>query len=164
MGISILIVFICFIIAFFGIRDVCFTIIHYLMNKNAYRKRKKGMTFKEWFTLSRFRLEIPRYHIVFYYFTMVLYAIILIGFIIMHATGIISEFKFLRIGLLVFTLLYGLLYSAAFFGIHWGHTWLYKRYKIKFRGVDKKAYMEKRRKYNRVIKKGEDNENNKIPD
>lgn len=140
-----------------AIRGVCNAIIRYLMNKNAYRKRKKGMTFKEWFTYSRFRVEVPKYHIVFMYLSIVLYAIILIGVILVHLSGVISDLDINRLrGYLgIFTIIISFIYSSIFCGIHTAWTRVNRPDKIKYRGINKKEYMERRRQENRKKKKEE---------
>lgn len=157
MVVSILIVIACELCLMNVIRGMCYEITRYLMNKNAYRKRKKGMTFKEWFTYSRFRVEVPKYHIVFMYLSIVLYAFILIGVIIVHLSGVISDIDINRLrGYIgIFTIVIGFIYTAFFGGIHTAWTRVHRPEKIKYRGINKKEYMERRRQENRKKKKEE---------
>ena len=49
------------------VRSFISGLIYYMLNKNAYRKRKKGQTFKEWLLYSRFQVEVPKFIRIFYY-------------------------------------------------------------------------------------------------
>ena len=40
-------------------------LIYYMLNKNAYRKRKKGQTFKEWLLYNRYNMDKIIYYNVF---------------------------------------------------------------------------------------------------
>lgn len=53
-------ILICWVLAFWGIRSELSCISSYQLNKNAYKKRKKGMTFQEWFLYTRYRKELPK--------------------------------------------------------------------------------------------------------
>jgi len=147
------VVFACFLFAFLGIRTICFAIVHYLMNSSAYKKRKKGMTFKERFIMSRFRLEIPRFHIIVYYSTIVIYSFFLIAAILLYyMTEDGSSYKFLK-GIITFTVFGITIYGWIFMGFNWMVKNKPDPDKIKYRGVNKKEYMERRRKFNQDKKK-----------
>lgn len=70
-------IFLLFVITFAYIRGFIFGLKHYQLNKSAYKKRKKGETFKEWFFYSRYKNEIPIWVLILY-FTMILIHIIAI--------------------------------------------------------------------------------------
>ena len=133
-------------------------IVDYLMNNSAIRKRKKGMTFKEWFCYSRFRTEIPKYHIVFYYSVIIAYAVIFLLMIFLHLTNIISDFTTIRIVIITCTCIFAFVYSTVFTGIQF--RWQKLEYAKKVRGIDKQAYREKMRKLNHAKNK----DNNKTDD
>lgn len=66
----------------------------YQLNKSALKKRQKGETFKEWFLYSRFREEIPKFLLVFYFCVLWIHGIglavcVLLYFI--HAPMIIGD-------------------------------------------------------------------------
>ena len=69
---QIMIITICWLFAFFSIRQEISNIMEYLLNKSAFKKRNKDMTFKEWFLYTRFRKEIPK-------IMLFLYVLIVIG-------------------------------------------------------------------------------------
>ncbi|MCI9111560.1 MAG: hypothetical protein HFJ99_03220 [Eubacterium sp.] len=155
---SLLIVFLCFIYSFCCMRSVMTEIVDYLMNKSAIRKRKKGMTFKEWFCYSRFRTEIPKYHIIFYCSVIIVYTVLFLFMIFLHLTNIISDFTTIRIGIIICTCIFSFVYSTVFTGIQF--RWQKLEYAKKVRGIDKKAYREKMRKLNHAKNK----DNNKTDD
>ncbi len=153
MAVSLLIVFLCLIYFFCYMRLVMTGIVDYLMNNSAIRKRKKGMTFKEWFCYSRFRTEIPKYHIVFYYSVIVSYLVLFVIIFWLHLASIIFDFSKIRIIIVLCTIFFAFLYSAIFGGIHWTWTRINRKEKCHIRGIDKKAYREKMRKLNHAKNK-----------
>lgn len=161
---SLIIVALCFLFAFFCVRFLLDDIINYLINKSARKKREKKMTFKEWFTFSRFRTEIPYYHIVIYYIIITVYIALFILTFIMYISNSISNSNLYRTILIAFTAILLGIYKIALEGLHTTYTHLYKKDKIHFRGIDKKAYREKMRKLNEQVKKetikNEENSNN----
>ena len=50
-----------------GYRGFFWSLLHYLLNNNAYKKRKTNQTFLEWLLLSRFKVLIPRILLAIYY-------------------------------------------------------------------------------------------------
>ncbi len=157
MAVSLLIVSLCLIYFFCCMRLVMTGIVDYLMNNSAIRKRKKGMTFKEWFCYSRFRTEIPKYHIIFYCSVIIVYTVLFLFMIFLHLTNIISDFIAIRIIIVWCTIFFAFLYSAIFVGIHWTWTRINRKEKCHIRGIDKKVYREKMRKLNK-----EDNTENEM--
>ena len=53
-------IMICWILSFWCIRQENSGIIMYQLNNSAWKKRKKGMTFKEWFFYTRFKKVLPK--------------------------------------------------------------------------------------------------------
>ena len=68
---QILVIFLAFFLTFVYIRCFFNGIKRYQLNNSAYKKRKKGETFKEWLLYSRYREEIPKILLVAY-FSMIL--------------------------------------------------------------------------------------------
>lgn len=62
----------CFGFVFFNLRGHMSGMIYYQLNNNAYKKRKKGQTFKEWLFNSRFKEEIPKVFLLLYYFELII--------------------------------------------------------------------------------------------
>nr|WP_319489336.1 hypothetical protein [uncultured Caproiciproducens sp.] len=67
-----------FLLAFFLLRWLYVSIIHYQLNSSAKKKRKKDQTFKEWLLYSRYRNEIPQFLIYFYFIFIILNFVIFI--------------------------------------------------------------------------------------
>ena len=98
---------VCYLLALFSIRGLLSCIKGYMLNKSAYKKRKKGETFKEWFLYSRYRTEMPKPLIKLYFTIMIVHPVAAILCITCNAvTG-------LRI--------YGekLMWAVIFFDIGW---------------------------------------------
>ena len=64
-------ILICWVWSFWAVRWEFSNIVDYQLNKNAVKKRKKGMTLKEWFLYTRYREEIPKL-LLFLYFVIVI--------------------------------------------------------------------------------------------
>ncbi len=68
---DILVMPLAFLLAFFLLRWLYVSIIHYQLNSSARKKRKRGQTFKEWLLYSRYRNEIPPF-LIYLYFTFII--------------------------------------------------------------------------------------------
>lgn len=143
MIISLFVILISFLYCFISIRSIIFGIVDYLMNKNAIKKRKKGSSFKEWLFFKRFRTEIPKYHILIYYLSFIVYIIILLIVFILHIKMPSINFNKIRVWIVMSTILFCGLYQIILYGFHTGYTFIHKKDKIKIRGIDKKIYKEK---------------------
>ena len=64
---QILVIFLCFTLSFVYIRGFLSGVKTYQLNNSAYKKRKKGETFLEWLSYSRYKEEIPKILRVFYF-------------------------------------------------------------------------------------------------
>lgn len=130
------------------IRQVCSSIIYMLVNKSMRRKMQKNSTFLEWFGYKRFRLEIPKVHIRMNYIAFWFYLSLLLITIVLVCLNFLSDEVWRVIfACTVFpSVIFGQLYHAYFLGVHWTWTWLNRPEKCKIRGIDKKKYMEVRRK------------------
>ena len=64
-----------YFLAFNLIRYLMFCIKGYLFNKSAYKKHKKGESFKEWLLYSRYYQIIPRKFLILYFVILVLHPI-----------------------------------------------------------------------------------------
>ncbi len=70
---QLLVLTILFILSFLQFRGFLYGIIHYQMNKSAYKKRKKHKSFKDWLFFTKFRDVIPKGCIRFYIFLIFLH-------------------------------------------------------------------------------------------
>ena len=73
-----------FLLAYFFYRGFLWGLKLYRLNNSAYKKIKKGETFKEWFLYSRYRDVIPKPLLAFYFFLLVLHATAFLICIIFH--------------------------------------------------------------------------------
>lgn len=58
-------------------------LIIYILNKSAVKKRKKGQTLKEYLLYTRFRTEIPKSFLIFYYFIILSHLLVGVVLVIM---------------------------------------------------------------------------------
>lgn len=75
---QIVVILLCFLISFIYIRGFLYGIKRYQLNNSAYKKRKKGETFKEWLFYSRYKEEIPKILRVLYYSVLIIHPACLI--------------------------------------------------------------------------------------
>ena len=57
---QLLVIFCCYVLCISFLRFFLYGIKRYQLNNSAYKKRKKGETFKEWLLYSRYKEEIPK--------------------------------------------------------------------------------------------------------
>lgn len=128
-----------------SIRGLCFSIVEYLMTKKEYQSAKTKMSLKEWFTLSRFRTEIPTYHIVVYYGTIAAHLFLLAFITIRNILGYVKGLAQIAIWALILISIFDFLYVAYFEGgVYTTWTRIYRPEKIKLRGIDKKRYLKRK--------------------
>ena len=70
---QIVVIFLCFLVSFIYIRGFLYGIKRYQLNNSAYKKRKKGETFKEWLFYIRYKEEIPKILRVLYYSVLIIH-------------------------------------------------------------------------------------------
>ena len=87
LQVQIIILVLCWVLTFFSIRLELSNIIEYQLNKNAFKKRKKGMTFKEWFLYTRYREEIPKILLFLYFFIVIGHPLVLLVFFLIYLMG-----------------------------------------------------------------------------
>ena len=105
--------------------------IVYQMSYRTFRRKKKGQTLKEWFLYSRFREEIPRGFLTFYFVVTAIHLVILIALFILHLT-ISSNYPGTCLTFLItaFDLLLGLTIRLLFWKSGLGlkyERWIYRR-------------------------------------
>ena len=77
--IQIIVNVLCFSISFFDIRCFLYGIKRYQLNNSAYKKKKKGETFKEWMLYSRYKAEIPKILLTLYYCILLIHFLCLVA-------------------------------------------------------------------------------------
>ena len=81
---QIIVILLCFLISFLYVRGFFYGIKRYQLNNSAYKKRKKGETFKEWLFYSRYKEEIPKILRVLYYSVLIIHPTCLIVCLFAH--------------------------------------------------------------------------------
>ena len=75
---QIIVIVLCFLIAFLDVRGFLYGVKRFQLNNSAYKKRKKGETFKEWLFYSSYKEEIPKILRVLYYSILIIHPACLI--------------------------------------------------------------------------------------
>ena len=81
---QILVILLCYFIALLFIRGFLYGIKRYQLNNSAYKKRKKGETFKEWLFYSRYKEEIPKILRILYFIVLIIHPICLFACFFLH--------------------------------------------------------------------------------
>ena len=76
------VILLCYFISLLFVRGFLYGIKRYQLNNSAYKKRKKGETFKEWLFYSRYKEEIPKMLRVLYYTVLVIHPVCLIACVV----------------------------------------------------------------------------------
>lgn len=115
LQVQIIILVLCWVLTFFSIRLELSNIIEYQLNKNAFKKRKKGMTFKEWFLYTRYREEIPKILLFLYFFIVIGHPLVLLVFFLIYLMGPYPEIVGNLVkGVAAFDIGWQLIYAIAF--------------------------------------------------
>lgn len=125
-----------FFLSLFYARGFLSGLISYQLNNNAYKKRKKNQTFKEWLLYSRFKLEIPKAFLILYYIILIIHPLCSFFCAIFHLLKL-HDIGTMLIDILIFfdcgwTLLIHLLFWQSKPG------YAYERWIDKIRGQKKK--------------------------
>ena len=81
----------CYCLGVWCMRIFLNAVICYQMNKNAIKKRKKGQSIKERLLYSRFREELPRLAVIWYFLLTPIHLLILAAHIILILVGVPNE-------------------------------------------------------------------------
>lgn len=76
---QVIVILLCFFIAFIYVRGFLYGIKRYQLNNSAYKKRKKGENFKEWLFYSRYKEELPKILRLLYYTVLIIHPVCLIA-------------------------------------------------------------------------------------
>lgn len=110
----------------------------YQLNKNAVKKRKKGMTLKEWFLYTRYREEIPKLLLFLYFVIVIGHPLVLAICFLLFLLGPYPEIGGnVAKGVMVFDIGWELLYAIVFWD--WPNRFpKYSRWIKKKRGMSPK--------------------------
>ena len=135
---QIIVILILYIFCFFDIRFFLYGIKRYQLNNSAYKKRKEGETFKEWFFYTRYKEEIPKILLALYFYVLIIHPLSILACFLVHAIKLPSS---IGEGIALCTVLIdcvgGLLLGLLF----WSPTrrdYPYERWIAKKRGQKKK--------------------------
>ncbi len=134
---QIIVILLCFLIAFLDVRGFLYGIKRYQLNNSAYKKQKKGETFKEWLFYSRYKEEIPRMLRVLYYTVLVIHPVCLIACVFAY---IITLSLNLGGALAIFIAGFDVVWMLAIALLFWspGRDYAYERWVTKKRGQNQK--------------------------
>ena len=76
---QVVVILLCYFISFVFVRGFLYGIKRYQLNNSAYKKRKKGETFKEWLFYSKYKEELPKMLRVLYYTVLIIHPVCLIA-------------------------------------------------------------------------------------
>ena len=81
---QVIVIILCYFISFLYARGFLYGIKRYQLNNSAYKKRKKGESFKEWLGYNRYTEEIPKVLRILYYFVLLIHPTCLITCVFIH--------------------------------------------------------------------------------
>ncbi|MEA4895233.1 MAG: hypothetical protein VB064_08215 [Oscillospiraceae bacterium] len=91
MGSALVVIVSMYLVSLLFIRTFIWGVEHYQLNNSAYKKRKKGQTFKEWLLYSRFREEIPKILLILYFVVVWIHPLGIICCIILYSINPANE-------------------------------------------------------------------------
>ena len=134
---QVIVITLCFFISFLFDRGFLYGIKRYQLNNSAYKKRKKGETFKEWLFYSRYKEEIPQILRSLYYTVLIIHPVCLIACVVAYV--ITSSLNFggaLAIFIAGFDAVWMLVIALLFWSP--GPDYAYERWITKKRGQNQK--------------------------
>lgn len=135
---QVVLIMICWALAIVYIRWILAGIIGYQLNNSAFKKRQKGITFKERFLYSRYREEIPKVFLYLYFIILIVHPFVLFGCLILQVLGPYDGIGgILAKGVAGFDVTWLFLYFLAFW-VGRGSTPNYSRWIKKKRGMPPK--------------------------
>lgn len=134
---QIIVILLCFLIAFLDVRCFLYGIKRYQLNNSAYKKRKKGETFKEWLFYSRYKEEIPKILRALYYTVLIIHPVCLTVCLFAHIITLpLNPGGALAIFIAGFDVIWMLVLALLFWSSGPGYS--YERWITKKRGQNKK--------------------------
>ena len=127
----------CYFISLLFVRGFLYGIKRYQLNNSAYKKRKKGETFKEWLFYSRYKEEIPKILRVLYYSVLIFHPACLIACLFAHTIKLpLIIGKTFAIAIASFDVIWMLVIALLFWSP--GPDYTYERWITKKRGQKRK--------------------------
>lgn len=130
---QVIVILLCYFISLLFARGFLYGIKRYQLNNSAYKKRKRGETFKEWLFYSRYKEEIPKILRVLYYSVLIIHPACLIACLFAYIIALP-----LNIGRILATAIAGLdaVWMLVIALLFWspGRDYAYERWITKTRG------------------------------
>lgn len=134
---QVIVILLCFLIAFLDVRGFLYGIKRYQLNNSAYKKRKKGESFKEWLFYSRYKEELPKMLRVLYYTVLIIHPVCLIACVFAYIITLSLNFGgALAIFIAGFDVVWMLVIALLFWSP--GRDYAYERWITKKRGQNRK--------------------------
>lgn len=131
------VIVLCFLISLLDIRGFFYGIKKYQLNNSAYKKRKKGETFKEWLLYSRYKEEIPKILRVLYYSVLIIHPVCLLTCLFIYIIELpLSVGGILATAIAGFDVVWMLVISLLFWTP--GRDYAYERWITRKRGQTRK--------------------------
>ena len=134
---QVILILLCYFISLLYVRGFLYGIKRYQLNNSAYKKRKKGETFKEWLFYSRYKEEIPKTLRVLYFSVLIIHPACLIACLFAYIiTSPLDIGRILATAMAGFDVVWMLVVSLLFWSP--GPDFAYQRWITKNRGQQKK--------------------------
>lgn len=134
---QVIVILLCYLISLLFLRGFLYGIKRYQLNNSAYKKRKKGETFKEWLFYSRYKEEIPKILCVLYYTVLIIHPVCLIACVFTHIITLpLNLGEALAFFIAGFDVVWMLVIALLFWSP--GPDYAYERWITKKRGQNKK--------------------------
>ena len=125
-----------FLLSFTYLRGFLCGIKRYQLNNSAYKKRKKGETFKEWLFYSRYKEEIPKILLVLYFLVLSFHMVGLVTCVFLYTINLPREIGGLIVGIIVcFDIAWMLIITLLFWRPGRGRSFAYERWINKKKGL-----------------------------
>ena len=126
-----------YFMAFMYLRCFLYGVKRYQLNNSAYKKRKKGETFKEWLFYSKYKEEIPKILRILYYTVLIIHTACLIACALTYIIKLPSNLcKVLAMFIVHFDVIMVLVLALLFWSPH--PECPYERWITKKRGQKRK--------------------------
>lgn len=133
---QVIVILLCFAISFLYIRGFLYGAIRHQINNSAYKKRKKGQTFKEWLLFSRCKEEIPKILLILYYLVLLMHFTCVIICVFLHIVKLSNNVgEILVKGVACFDAAWIVIIALLFWSP--GRDYAYERWITKKRGQQK---------------------------
>ena len=133
---QVIVILLCYFISVLFVRGFLYGIKRHQLNNSAYKKRKKGETFKEWLLYSRYKEEIPKTLRVLYYSVLIIHPTCLVACLFTYVIKSPLETGYiLTTTLMGFDALWMLVIALLFWSP--GSDYAYERWITKKRGQKK---------------------------